>query len=75
MEIDPKGYKERIDEARIPVKDYIKQKYPDISEYEEIIGMVYDYESICEEVYMEIGLQCGASLAARMLNKPQISEK
>ncbi|MBC8530314.1 hypothetical protein [Gehongia tenuis] len=39
---------------------------PDNKEYEEMTGLVYDYVSAVESVYMEIGLQVGAILAAQV---------
>ena len=69
-EISTKDYKERIDEARATAIDFIRQKFEE-GEFEEIAGKVYDYASVCEEVYMEIGLQCGFTLAVQMLNPPQ----
>ncbi len=73
VEIDPKDYKDRIEEARKSIEDYFHEKYPDICEFEENIGIVFDYAGICEEVHMEIGLQCGFLLATQVLNTTQIT--
>ena len=43
-----------------------QQEYPDMEKYEEMTGLVYNYVGAIEEVYMEIGLQVGALLAAQV---------
>lgn len=37
--------------------------------YEEMIDSVYDYVAARQNVYMEIGLQCGARLIVQLLGK------
>ena len=69
MNISPQSYKERIDEKQIPAIEYIRSKFPYTDECEEITGKVYDYASACEEVYMEIGMQCGAELAMQLFDR------
>ena len=67
-EISSKAYKERIDEARDPVIEFIQQKF-EPEECEEITGRIYDYASVCENVYMEIGIKCGAKIAAQLFER------
>ena len=69
MNISTKSYKERIDETQKPAVDFIRSKFPDMDEYETVTAKVYDYASACEEVYMEIGMQCGAVLAMQLFGK------
>lgn len=71
INISEKNYKERIDEAAKPVTEVIRQKFPDTEECEKLINMVYHCTSIYEEVYMEIGLQCGLMLAVQVLGNSQ----
>ena len=68
MNISDKGYKERIDEVRKPVIEFFQRQYPEMDECEKITNKVYDLASIYEEVYMEIGLQCGLLLAMQIVN-------
>jgi hypothetical protein len=42
-----------------------------MAEYEEITTKVYDYAAACEDVYMEIGLQCGFILAIQVFTNMQ----
>ncbi|WP_158289725.1 MULTISPECIES: hypothetical protein [Paenibacillaceae] len=42
-----------------------------MAEFEEVTTKVYDYAGTCEDVYMEIGLQCGFMLAVQMLANSQ----
>jgi len=47
----------------------IQAKFPDMDEYEPIATEVYGYASEVEDVYMEIGLQCGMALAMQLSGK------
>ncbi|HCA30123.1 MAG TPA: hypothetical protein DEP23_11420 [Ruminococcaceae bacterium] len=71
INISDKSYKERIDEAAKPVIEVIRQKFLDTEGCEELINMIYHCTSIYEEVYMEIGLQCGLMLAVEILGNSQ----
>lgn len=64
--IDPRTYKERLESIQKCMTNRLHKEYPDMAEYEEITGLVYDYVSVVEEVYMEIGLQVGTILAAQV---------
>lgn len=66
--IDPRPYKERIERANKAFIDRLRRDYPNERDLEEIAGFVYNYVSVTEDVYMEIGLQIGASLAVQSLN-------
>ena len=63
---DPRPYQERLDSAQKPMTARFQQDYPDMEKYEEMTGLVYNYVGAIEEVYMEIGLQVGALLAAQV---------
>lgn len=67
IETDPKGYKLRHDEARKPISDLLHQKFPEREDYDEVAGEMMDYVSVCQDIYMEIGLQCGFVIAIKML--------
>jgi hypothetical protein len=49
----------------------IQAKFPDMYEHEQITNHFYDYAIALEDVYMEIGIQCGAVLAMQLLAKPK----
>lgn len=63
---DPRSYNERTESAQKRVTARLLVACSDQKEYEEITGLVYDYANAVEEVYMEIGLQLGAILAAQV---------
>ena len=65
-EISPQDYKQRIAEAWEPVTAALKPHFPDGDEYEKITNEICAYAAVTEEVYMEIGLQCGAILADQL---------
>ena len=63
--IDPRPYKERIDSADRALSDRLHRDYPNADDLNEIISIKNAYGSAIEDVYMEIGLQIGAILAAQ----------
>ncbi len=75
MNISTKSYKERIDEVRKPVIEFFQEKFPDMDECEKITNKVYDCASIYEEVYMEIGMQCGVKLAMQLFGRDDMVRK
>ena len=67
VEVSGESYKQRIDSARKPVVDKIHGKFPGEEESEEIMDEVFCYSGVNQEVYMEIGMQCGAALLLQLL--------
>jgi len=63
--LDPRPYKERIESAHKAFTARLHRDYPNEKDFEEITEPIYDYATAIEEVYMEIGLQVGAILAAQ----------
>lgn len=63
---DPRSYKERMESAQKKVMARLREAYPDMAAYEETTGLLFDYVDAIEAVYMEIGLQAGAILAAQV---------
>lgn len=68
VQYSTKSYKERIDESRKHVNGMIYRKFPDMEENEKIMDSVLDYGSEIQDVYMEVGLQCGFMLAMQILS-------
>lgn len=64
--IDPRPYAERTGSAFKRVIAQLRGACTDEEEYKKAVNLVYDYVSVVEEVYMEIGLQLGAILAAQV---------
>lgn len=63
--LDPRPYKERIASAHKAFSARLHRDYPDEKDFEEVTEPIYGYATAIEEVYMEIGLQVGAILAAQ----------
>lgn len=66
-ETDPRPYKERLERAQRRVTARLREVFPDLEEYEEMTGLLFDYVGVVEAVYTEIGLQAGAILSAQVL--------
>lgn len=62
---DPRSYWERTEGTLSRVIDRLFADYPNRAEFEEVSGLVYECASAFEAVYMEIGVQAGAFLAAQ----------
>jgi hypothetical protein len=66
VEIDTKTYEERLEVAGKAALDILHKRFPEMEAYEEITREVYNYVNTVENVYMEIGIQCGAVLATQL---------
>ncbi len=66
--IETKPYIERIKTAeKLMVKNL--KEYTSQREYEEMIGSIYEYVGVGQNVYMEIGMRCGARLIMQLLQE------
>lgn len=70
-EINPMNYTEHLAKAQKAVTQLIAERLPNSEEHEEIKDRIYDYAGACEDVYMEIGLQCGFILAMEIVHNMQ----
>ncbi|MCQ4638685.1 hypothetical protein NE619_18325, partial [Anaerovorax odorimutans] len=73
-EINPMGYQERLELAETKVREQIRKRYPKLQEDEDLMDRVLSYGSETEDVYMEIGLQCGFILAMRLFKNTDRKE-
>ena len=64
--ITDKTYKQRLEMAGEPVIKMLDNSFPDNEETKVKASDVYDYVNTTQDVYMEIGLKCGALLAMRL---------
>jgi galactitol-specific phosphotransferase system IIC component len=69
INISDKPYKQRLEESSKSAMDMIQAKFPDMNEYDKITAEIYKYVGTVEDVYMEIGLQCGMALAIQFLKE------
>jgi len=72
LDISDKSYEERIAASHDKAIKRIEVGLPDIEECEAIVSEVYGYATTIEEVYMEIGIQCGVALAIQFLGKTKV---
>ena len=62
-----KSYEQRLEEKKKPAFDMIDSKFPDMIENDQISGKIYNYSNEVQDVYMEIGMQCGAFIVFQLL--------
>jgi len=62
-------YNQRIENAWQAVDESLKRSIPDADEYEKMANRIHGYATVAQESYMEIGMQCGAILAAQLLTR------
>ena len=67
VEVSTKSYTQRLEVCDKPLSAMLDEKFPDFSENEEITEKINDYYSETQNVYMEIGMQCGAFIAFQLL--------
>ena len=72
-EINSDDKQKRLKSAADIVIDKIHVNFPDKEENEDIMNDIYNYVGVTQDVYMEIGMQCGAAIAARLLTDPSTS--
>lgn len=59
-------YEDRLKEAEKPVKELL-DKIASPNEQSNAMDIIFHYATLTQEVYMEIGLQCGARLITQLL--------
>lgn len=64
---DGRTYAQRIDRARTPLIDMITEMLTQKKEYDVMLERISRYEDEMRDVYMEVGMQCGAALAVQLL--------
>lgn len=72
IDVDYKSYVERLETPDKTMRSMLHCKFLEEKEYEEVINKIYDYATACEEVYMEIGLQCGFILAMQIVENTKV---
>ncbi len=70
-EVSRQTYKQRLSTAEKTVSERMEENFPDIEQQEKLMFDIHRYAGITQEVYMEIGMQCGAVLAMQLLFNPQ----
>lgn len=68
-EISADTYERRIKDAEGEMVKCLKEKFPEKAEYEKVTDKVYNALSVNQDVYMEIGIIAGMTLAAQMFRE------
>ena len=63
----PKSYEQRISKAQEQINKRLKEIIHNEKEFIEAESEVNDYVSVCEDVYMEMGIKCGAILIMNLI--------
>lgn len=66
---DNKIYKQRLDSIEYLTFDKIETTLHDMKKYDELTNCISSYTTVTQEVYMEIGMKCGALLIMQLLNE------
>lgn len=64
-----KTYTQRLKEVNKKTGAFLRSRFTDVSEFEEIFGYYIDGIAVYEEVYFEIGMILGAKIAFQIKEK------
>ena len=67
IKVNERSYEERLDKQGNSAIAMIDSKFPDFKERETIKEKIYDYVDEVKDVYMEVGMQCGAFIVFQLL--------
>ena len=65
-ETNDQNYRQRLESSANPVFDMIEEKFPE-QELDRVAELIHHHASITQDVYFEIGMQCGAILMEQLL--------
>ncbi|MBE7030306.1 MAG: hypothetical protein E7409_02630 [Ruminococcaceae bacterium] len=68
-ELPEETYAQRIADARKNAVSFLRERFPDIDEFDQIYGYFDQQTTVFEEVYFEIGLLLGAKIALELKQK------
>jgi len=71
--VSEEDYKQRLETVRSHVSEVI-DNFPGEVEKEKVEDSIYDYVNVTQDVYMEIGMKCGAVLAMQLLENSRKRE-
>lgn len=69
--ITEKSYTQRLKEVEKPLLKILNENFNKTQEEKDFVDMIHAYASINADVYMEIGIICGASLVFQMITPPK----
>lgn len=65
--VERNPYEKRIANAKNKLFEELKKKYPENEELEHIAFYIFNYGTVLQDTYMEIGLQAGLILSGQIL--------
>lgn len=68
--ISTQSYFNRLKSAEKLCTGTLHNSFPNEDEYDRIINDIYALVTATQDIYMEIGLRCGAALAIQLLDNP-----
>lgn len=71
MTISNKTYFERLKSAEKIATGTLHARFPCEEDYEKVTDDVFTMVTATQNVYMEIGMQCGAAIAMQLLGNPK----
>ena len=69
--VSDKSYTQRIENIEGAFFETLRTKFPDVKEREKVSEDICAYTATIQNVYMEIGMRCGAILTMSLLQKTQ----
>ncbi len=64
---DPRPYIDRLKDAQEKMSESLKEQYPD--RYDNLLDIAHCYAATVEDIYTEIGIRVGFTLAKDLLGK------
>lgn len=71
FEVIRQTYQQRLHMAERTISKRMEEKFPDIEEQEKLMFDIHHYASVMQDVYMEIGMQCGVILAMQLFTQKE----
>ena len=65
---DSLSYDERIKGSEEHILKFLRMNFPEHMEYDSVVETFLDHGNVMKEVYMEIGVKCGISLATQLMS-------
>ena len=64
--VSDQSYKQRLESSANPVFDMIEEKFSE-KEIDHMAELIHHHATVTQDVYFEIGMQCGAMLMEQLL--------
>ena len=68
VNVSDQTYEQRLEGSWKPVLKMLNKRFRNTAEKEKAISQIHNYASTNQNVYMEIGMQCGIMLITQLLS-------